>query len=180
MPLLSTPSRAKRFFDRLAPAYDRINTRIYREAWRSRIRGEILGPRVLDVGVGTGFTTGHLETAVGIDLSLEMLHRARHRGQLVRADFLLAPFRDTTFDTVLFAGSFYYLGDPLAGMREAARLLRPGGRILLLSPATILLAPMVRVYSPEQYEAMMARAGIRMERYDRLNWAACFVRGSKT
>lgn len=180
MPLLSTSSRAKRFFDRLAPAYDGINARIYREEWRSKIREEILGPRVLDVGVGTGFTTGHLENAVGIDLSLEMLRRARHPGHLVRADFLRSPFRDETFDTVVFAGSFYYLNDPTVGLREAARLLRPGGRILLLSPATILLAPVVHVYSLEDYEAMMARAGLRLERYERLNWAACFVRGSKT
>ena len=76
MPVLSGSRRARRFFDRLAPMYDGINAKIYKPEWLAKVRATLHG-RVLDVGVGTGFTTGHLADAVGLDLSSEMLSRAR-------------------------------------------------------------------------------------------------------
>ncbi len=179
MPIVSGPSSAKRFFDRLAPAYDAINARIYKREWLERVRAEIRGERILDVGVGTGFTTSYFEGAVGIDLSREMLRRASYGGHLIRADFFHPPLRERSFDTVVFAGSFYYLGDPDQGFRVAAELLRPGGTVILLSPSSGFFAPFVSVYSRPTYEASMARAGLRLERYERLNWAACLVIGRK-
>lgn len=178
MPILSGPRRARRFFDRLAPVYDWVNARIYRPAWLAKVRAAMHG-RVLDVGVGTGFTTGHLGDAVGIDLSAEMLGRARYRGNLVRADFVRPPFRDRVFDTVVLAGSFYYLADPEEGVRSASRLLRPGGSVVILSPATWALSPFVPIYSRAEYDGFLARAGMRLASYDRLNWAACLVTGTK-
>ncbi len=179
MPVVAGPSSAKRFFDRLAPAYDLINARLYRPEWLERVRAEIHGPRVLDVGVGTGFTTSHLEGAVGLDLSLEMLRRATYRGALVRADALRPPLRSGAFDTIVFAGSFYYLGDPDRGFRVAADLLRPGGTVVLLSPASVWFSPFVPVISAQGYRDAMERAGLRRESYERLNWAACLVIGRK-
>ncbi len=179
MPLLSGSRRARRFFDRLAPVYDAINGRIYRPEWLAKVRAEVRG-RVLDVGVGTGFTTEHLPDAVGIDLSLQMLGRARYRGNLLRATFVRPPFRDASFDTVVFAGSFYYLLDPREGMARAAQLLRTGGRVVILSPATWSLAPFVPIYSREEYASFMAGARLRIASYERLNWAACLVTGTKT
>src|SRR5437660_1247738 len=76
---------------------------------------------------------------------------------------------------VLFAGSFYYLPSPETGTAIAADLLRPGGRVIILSPATRLLALFVRVYRPEEYRQFMEGAGLRLLRYERLNWAACLV-----
>ena len=178
MPLLSGSHRARRFFDRLAPAYDKINARIYKPEWLAKVRSVLHG-RVLDVGVGTGFTTGHLEDAVGIDLSAEMLRRARYRGHLMRANFVRPPFRGETFDTVVFAGSFYYLPDPQVGMETASTLLRPGGTAVVLSPATRALAPFVPIYSRTEYATFMERAGLRLASYERLNWAACLVIGTK-
>lgn len=178
MPLLSGSRRARRFFDRLAPVYDWINARIYKPEWLAKVRAELRG-RVLDVGVGTGFTTEHLPHAVGIDLSKGMLRRARYRGDLLRATFVRPPFRDASFDTVVFAGSFYYLLDPVEGMGYAARLLRPGGTVVILSPATWTLAPFVPIYSRDEYASYMARAGLRIASYERLNWAACLVIGTK-
>lgn len=178
MPLLSGSRRANRFFDRLAPMYDRINVRIYKPEWLAKVRSSLRG-RVLDVGVGTGFTTGHLDGAVGVDLSSEMLRRARYRGHLVRANFMEPPFRDASFNTVVFAGSFYYLPDPEAGMAVAARLLRPGGNVVVLSPATRILSPFVPIYTKRDYEGFLGRAGLRLASYERLNWAACLVLGAK-
>lgn len=178
MPLLSGSRRARRFFDRLAPVYDRINARIYKPEWLAKVRAALHG-RVLDVGVGTGFTTGHLEDAVGIDLSAEMLRRARYRGNLVRANFVRPPFRGETFDTVVLAGSFYYLPDPQEGMDAVSRLLRSGGTVVILSPATWALAPFVPIYSRTGYETFLERAGLHLTSYERLNWAACLVIGTK-
>ena len=179
VPIVQGPAKTRRFFDRIAPWYDRINARIYKREWLNRVRSEIRGTRVLDVGVGTGFTTGELPTAVGIDLSREMLSRARYRGDLLRADFTRPPFKIGSFDTIVFAGSFYYLLDANDGARIAAGLLRPGGRVILLSPATRLLAPFVRVYRPDEYRQILEGAGLRLVRYDRLNWAACLVLAEK-
>ena len=178
MPLLSGSRRARRFFDRLAPLYDRINARIYKPAWLAQVRAALHG-RVLDVGVGTGFTTGHLTDAVGIDVSREMLRRAQYRGHLLRSDFARPPFRDGTFDTAVLAGSFYYLPDPQVGADVAARLLRPRGTVVILSPATWALALFVPIYRREDYVAHFERAGLRLASYERLNWAACLVIGTK-
>lgn len=178
MPLLSGSRRARRFFDRLAPLYNRINARIYKPEWLAKVRSLLRG-RVLDVGVGTGFTTGHLDDAVGIDLSAEMLRRARYRGCLLRADFMSPPFPDASFETVVLAGSFYYLRDPKEGMATAARLLRAGGTVVILSPASWVLAPFVPIYSRPEYEMFLTDAGLRLVSYERLNWAACLVIGTK-
>ena len=179
MPFVQGAAKALRFFDRIAPWYDRINARIYKRQWLERVRSEIRGDCVLDVGVGTGFTTGHLTTAVGMDLSREMLKRARYRGHLIRADVMRPPFGAGTFDTIVFAGSFYYLPNPDAGVMTAANLLRPGGRVIILSPATRLFALFVRVYRPREYRQFMEHAGLRLLRTERLNWAACLVIAEK-
>ncbi len=179
MPLISGSRRARRFFDGLAPAYDWINARIYKPAWLAKVRSNLHG-RVLDVGVGTGFTTGHLADAVGIDLSTEMLRRAKYRGYLLRADFIRPPLRDGSFDAVVLAGSFYYLPNPQEGMATAARLLRTGGTVVILSPATWALAPFVPIYSRAEYAGFMERTGLRLASYERLSWAACLVTGTKS
>ncbi|MCI4371319.1 MAG: class I SAM-dependent methyltransferase [Thermoplasmata archaeon] len=175
MPLVRGAAKTKRFFDRIAPWYDRINARIYKPEWAARVRSELRGPRVLDVGVGTGFTTGHLVDAIGIDLSAEMHRRARYRGHLVRADFMHPPFRDATFDSIVFAGSFYYLSSAERSAQIASALLRPRGRVVILSPATRLLALAVRIVSRREYRDLLTAAGLTEVHYERLNWAACLV-----
>ena len=87
-----------------------INPLIYPDAMRRELISQIEGERILDFGVGTGYTTRRFVHAVGIDLSMKMLKKATdYQGQLVCADLLSAPFKGGCFDTVVSAGSFYYL-----------------------------------------------------------------------
>src|SRR5881396_3520889 len=100
MPLVHGQARTRRFFDWLAPRYDVINAIIFRPEWRAMVRDAFLPGRVLDVGVGTGYSTADVTAAVGIDLSPEMVSRAKsYRGDLVLADAMTPPFRPGSFTT---------------------------------------------------------------------------------
>ena len=111
----------------------------------------LLGPSrtALEIGCGIGrfqeALAGELRFCVGIDISAEMLLRARLRcAQVADVAFVrssgedLAAFRDESFDLVLAADSFPYLVQPglaLASrhVEDAARVLRPGGSLLVLN-----------------------------------------------
>lgn len=100
--------------------------------------------RILDVGSGAGQIIRHLlKTAcpdaeiVGFDLSAEMLRRARERLSsdrpfFVAADMMQMPFRDNSFDCITCGYVLEHIPDPLPGLSEFARVLRPGGTVLLL------------------------------------------------
>ncbi len=100
---------------------------------------------ILDVGSGAGQIIRHLlrttpdETRiVGFDLSLEMLRRARERlksdrPSFVAADMMHMPFHDASFDCITCGYVLEHLPDPKPGLAEFARVLKPGGTILLLA-----------------------------------------------
>jgi demethylmenaquinone methyltransferase / 2-methoxy-6-polyprenyl-1,4-benzoquinol methylase len=99
------------------------------------------GDRVLDVACGTGAVTNELRRCyecevVGVDQSPEMLAVARSRVdeavELVEARAEALPFDDATFDGLTFTYLLRYVDDPVATMRELARVVRPGGRIAML------------------------------------------------
>ncbi|MFG1806672.1 class I SAM-dependent methyltransferase [Streptomyces sp. NPDC049040] len=104
------------------------------------------GGRVLDAGCGTARALPLLRAAVGpagevvgVDLTPEMLREAvrlgrRGDGALVEADGARLPLRTGAFDAVLAAGLVHHLPDPAAGLRELARVTRPGGRLALFHP----------------------------------------------
>jgi len=103
--------------------------------------------RVLDVGCGTGQTTrdagraARRGTALGVDLSSRMLAVARHRAaaeQLTnvvfeQADAQIHPFEPASFDVAIGRTSAMFFGDLVAGLRNVAVALRPGGRLALLT-----------------------------------------------
>ena len=133
---------------------------------REELLSHVEGERILDFGVGTGYTTGRFPHAVGIDLSMKMMNRAKdYRGQLVRADILKPPFKGEGFDTIISAGSFYYLPDPLEGLRSLHYLLKDKGIILFLSPNTVLsiFKPFVHIYTHQEYRDLFNETGFTTE-----------------
>jgi SAM-dependent methyltransferase len=102
------------------------------------------GERVLDVGCGTGFTAfafaPHVAEVVALDLTPAMLEQARalagSRGlsnlRFETGDAMALPFADRSFDVVTCRVCAHHFSDPAAAAREAARVLRRGGRFLLV------------------------------------------------
>jgi SAM-dependent methyltransferase len=88
--------------------------------------------RSLEIGVGTGRFAGPLGLAFGIDPAREVLGYARRRGvTVVRAVGEALPFRDAAFDHVLLVTTLCFVADPAAMLRETARVLRPGGVVVI-------------------------------------------------
>jgi SAM-dependent methyltransferase len=88
--------------------------------------------RGLEVGVGTGRFAAPLGIAFGVDPVPEMLGHARARGMRVACAVAGAlPFPAATFDRVLAVATLCFVDDAAALLREAARVLRPGGQIVI-------------------------------------------------
>jgi len=129
---------------------DRLFTGRFRRRQFSDARG-----RVLDVACGTGTNVPYLPESVdfvGVDLSPAMLANAREElnrlgreGSLCRMDAASLAFPDDSFDTVISALSTCTFPDPVAALREMARVCRPEGRILLLEHGQSDIGPIARV-----------------------------------
>ena len=100
---------------------------------------------VLDVACGPGNVTRGLHEGVGpeglvvgIDMSATMLARAVQDTEVdnigyVRGDAMRLPFRDASFDAVCCFGAMYLFSDPWAALDSMTRVLKPGGRIVILT-----------------------------------------------
>jgi demethylmenaquinone methyltransferase / 2-methoxy-6-polyprenyl-1,4-benzoquinol methylase len=140
-------------FDRIAPVYDRLNTVMTAgidARWRrAALDAATLRPdeRVVDVATGTGKLAlgaaqrvGSGGEVVGLDTAPRMLARARAAagGRAVRwleADAMAMPLADAAFDAVTIGFGLRNLPDLDAALREMARVLRPGGRLVVLEVA---------------------------------------------
>ncbi|HEX8823777.1 MAG TPA: methyltransferase domain-containing protein [Archangium sp.] len=98
-----------------------------------------LSGRVLEVGTGTGLLLPSyppsVSDVVAIDIDPEMLARARHRRSgvsLLQADVQRLPFPDASFDAVVSCLVFCSVEDPVRGLAELRRVLRPGGQLRML------------------------------------------------
>jgi SAM-dependent methyltransferase len=116
------------------------------------------GTRLLDVGCGTGLTLvlaaqrGAIPS--GLDVSPGLLAIARERlpdADLQDGDMESLPFAETSFDAVTGVNAFQFAGDPRRALSEAARVLRPGGRVV----ASLFAAP-ERSQGTVAHEAMTA------------------------
>jgi len=124
------------FFDRVAPLYDRVMPPANGAALAAGL-AHATRPidRLLDVGGGSGRAAAALtgpEITV-VDASLGMLGRARGgRGlSAVAGDAGRLPFRDAAVDAVTVVDAFHHLPDQEAAIREAARVLAPGGALVI-------------------------------------------------
>ncbi|TMB63540.1 MAG: ubiquinone/menaquinone biosynthesis methyltransferase [Chloroflexi bacterium] len=145
-------------FDRVAPRYDFLNRVLSLGndiGWRRRAVASARlgdGERALDIGTGTGDLAFDLLGAsdptsrvAGVDLSTAMLERARHRAarrglaaryETARADGQRLPYPNASFDRVVASFTVRNFGDLGAGLREMRRVLRPGGRAVILELST--------------------------------------------
>ncbi len=131
-------------YDRIAPIYDLVEAWVeprYSD-WRRRAWALVVGPQVLEVGVGTGKNMPYYPPGIhvtGVDLSAKMLERARRRAAklacdvtLIQMDAQAMDFADGSFDSALATFVFCSVPDPMLGLREMARVVKPGGRVVLL------------------------------------------------
>ena len=146
---------------------------------------------VLDVGCGTGPVIELLATKypekhfVGLDITPAMIEVARSKG-LPNAEFVVGdaeslPFGDGGFDAVLCSNSFHHYPNPGAFLREAHRVLRPGGKLILrdytsndvvvwlMNTFEMPLAHLVghgdvRILKMGEYRELMEAAGFAIEK----------------
>jgi len=131
-------------FDRIAPVYDAMN-RVFTMGldgrWRRLAAAAVVTPgdRVLDAACGTGDLAIAARDAggkvTGLDFSERMLERARRKSdqiEWVQGDALALPFGSASFDAATIGFGIRNVDDLDAGLRELARVLRPGGRLAVL------------------------------------------------
>lgn len=136
--------RSRRLWDRYAPRYDRqirISERLLFPGGRTWACAQASG-KVLEVAVGTGLNLPWYPEGIaftGIDLSPAMLAIASDRARTLGRDADLReasaealPFPDSSFDTVVCTISLCNIADDRAAIAEMYRVLRSGGRLVLL------------------------------------------------
>ncbi|HKA23874.1 MAG TPA: class I SAM-dependent methyltransferase [Candidatus Eisenbacteria bacterium] len=154
---------------------------------------------VLDVGCGGGRTLAKLARAAsqgsahGIDYSTESVHAARRlnreaiaRGQVTvqEASVSAMPFAEGSFDLVTAVETHFWWQDPDAGMREIGRILKPGGRLVVIAEFynggkhakwadRISQVTTMAVWNVEQHKALFTRAGfvdVQVDEERRQGW----------
>lgn len=146
-------------FDTIARTYDRLNrlmTLGLDRRWRKRALCGIQG-NVLDVACGTGDMAVSLVergcTVTGVDISEEMLAIARQKAPIVTfmiADAEHLPFEDASFDAVTCAFGVRNFVHLEQGLSEMLRVLKQGGRMVILelaTPDSSLIRPFYNLYT---------------------------------
>ncbi|GAA0869408.1 metalloregulator ArsR/SmtB family transcription factor [Brevundimonas basaltis] len=171
------------YFERIAPQWDRIRSLYVCEA---AVEAAILkaagdGPfdRVVDLGTGSGRMLTLLgkkaKMSLGLDLSQNMLNIARanvsraglDKVELRHGDIFATRLPEQTADLVLVHQVLHYLADPTAAVAEAARLVMPGGRLLIVDFAPHTLEHLRDEYqhrrlgfSDDEMRRWLTRAGL--------------------
>lgn len=172
------------YFERVAPQWDRIRSLYVCE---TAVEAAILraaggGPfeRVVDLGTGSGRMLTLLgksaKMSVGLDLSQNMLNIARanvtraglEKVELRHGDIFATRLPEHSADLVLVHQVLHYLADPAAAVAEAARLVMPGGRLLIVDFAPHQLEHLREEhqhrrlgFSDEEMRLWLSRAGLK-------------------
>ena len=176
------PYRDVAAFDDRAPGYE--------QGWRGRMHHDIAGRvaelavsvhaaprRVLDVGCGTGYLLRLLAARcpqttelTGIDAAPSMIEAAERAADDRRLRFTVGaaerlPYPDDAFDLVVSTTSFDHWADQQAGLRECARVLEPGGHLVLADQFSPLLLPTMlagrrgKARTPRRASQLLGAAG---------------------
>jgi ubiquinone/menaquinone biosynthesis C-methylase UbiE len=136
----ASEDEARRYYDDFSDSYERGRATGYHQMI-DELEFQLVAPyargaRVLELGCGTGLILARVaeiaKEAVGIDLSEGMARRARDRGLDVRMGSVCElPFEDEQFDLTYGFKVLAHVSDVEGAIREAARVTRPGGHLLL-------------------------------------------------
>ena len=139
-----TTALMRKAYARWAPVYDLVYDKLLESAARAAVEAATAcGPRILEAGVGTGLSLGYYRgdaEVYGVDLSEHMLQRAKAKVErnglsqvksLQVMDVCRLGYADESFDAVAAQFLITLVPDPEGALGEFARVLKPGGEIVL-------------------------------------------------
>jgi ubiquinone/menaquinone biosynthesis C-methylase UbiE len=139
---MDTNRKIKNRYDRIAKYFDSMEKPMGTSGfakWRKELIQQVNG-KTLEVGVGTGKNLPYYVKDISltaIDFSKNMLDKAKYKNELPNAIFLEMDvqdmnFEDNTFDTVITSCVFCSVPDPVKGLKEIKRVLKPDGQLIML------------------------------------------------
>ena len=179
--LAKRKARSKAYFDGVVSEWDRIKRNYIQDALPFLVAANLVRPEgvAVDVGAGTGEVLLALARTgakvIGVDNSEKMLAVCRQRAEdaglknveLRAGDAEALPLADEECDTALSSMLLHHLGDPARGVAELARVVRPGGKVVIIDLAKHdhewareIMADVWLGFTEQQIRQWLSRAGL--------------------